>query len=333
MAGQARAALQVAFTWMKQIGTEPESSAPSLVALLALVPSAAAGILLFRLAAAEVLAIAVAAGLLAHLAARLIGQPLDGTPLLPAVVAVALIGAGAGLPWAAVVAVVAAGFELGRARFLPGARLQTGLVAYSLVLLLSRGRLADYLPPEGRATPEPIRAWLHNAPAIDPMRLYAGNVAGPILATSLLAVALGTAWLWYSRRLSLLVVITFVLGALVPIIYFRWSPGVQLDSGPLWFVAALVLADRRTLPNSAVGRPLAGFLAGLVALGARSRGFAIEAAPVAVAGIQVLTVALQGLTWVNSHRTETYLRLRDLREATMALTRAQRPPRHAQPPS
>jgi hypothetical protein len=322
----------VALSWTKRIGVEPESAGPSFVALLALAPAAAAGVLLFGLVALEVLAVAVAAGLLAHLAARQIGQPLDGTPVLPAVVAVALIGSGAALPWAVALAVVAAGFELGRTRFLPGARLQVGIVAYAAVLLLSRGGLADYAVRGGRQMAEPIRAWLSGAPAIDPMSLYVGNVPGPLLATSMLAVAVGTAWLWYSRRLSILVVLTFLVGALVPIVYFRWPPGPQLDSGPLWFVAALVLADRRTLPASPVGRPLVGLLAGLIGVGARSRGFAIEAALVAVAGMQVLTISVQGLTWVNSHRIETRLRLRELREAMVALTRSHRP-RHVQPPS
>jgi NQR2, RnfD, RnfE family len=315
-------------SWLRRVGIEPESSPPSLVAGLALAPPVIAGVLLFRLTALEMLAIAAAAGLAAHLAARLLDQRLDGTPLLPAFVGVAIVGSGAPLPWAAVVAAAAAAFELGRARFLPAARLQVGLVAYALVLLLSSGGPAVYQTPAGVPMAEPILLWLQSgggqAP-VDPVRLYVGNVAGPVFATSMLAVAVGAAWLWYSRRLSLLVVLTFLAGALVPILLQRWSAAYQLDSGPLWFAAALVLADRRTLPASRIGRPLVGLLAGAVALGVRARGFAVESALVTVAAMQVLTVSAQGLVWVRRHGDETRARLREAREAVRAVGRPHRP--------
>ncbi len=137
----------------------------------------------------------------------------------------------------------------------------------------------------------------------------------------MLAVAIGVAWFWYARRLSLLIVLTFLAGASVVILRQRWPAG-YLDSGPLWFAAALVLADRRTLPASTIGRPLVGFLTGIAALGVRTRGFGVEASLVAVAGMQVLTVALQGLDWVRRHRAETWARLR---EAVLALGRQSRP--------
>jgi hypothetical protein len=219
------------------------------------------------------------------------------------------------------VAIVAAVFELGRARLLPAARLQVGILAYAVVLMISRGGPGASVTPVGVA-----------AAPVDPMRLYVGDVAGPILATSLLAVAVGAAWLWYSRRLSLLVVLTFLAGALVPIGLQRWSSGYQLESGPLWFAAALVLADRRTLPASGVGRPLLGFVTGAAALGVRTRGLAIEASLAAVAWMQVLGVIVQGLDWVRGHRGETAARLRDLRDAVRALGRADRT-RAAHPPS
>jgi NQR2, RnfD, RnfE family len=297
--------------WLKRAGVEPESCPPSLVAGLALAPPVVVGLLLFRLTALEDLAVAVAAGLAAHLAARLLDQPLDGTPLLPALVGVALVDAGAPLPWTAAVAVAAAGLELGRGRFLPGARLQVGLVAYELVLLLARGDPA--LSGTGAVGPD------------SPVRLYVGNVAGPVFATSVLAVAIGAAWLWYARRLSLLVVLTFLAGALAAVASRHWSAAYRLDSGPLWFAAALVLADRRTLPASALGRPLAGFVAGVAAFEARSRGLALEPAPLAVAAVQLLTVAVQGAVWVRGHGDETRARLREVRDGVLALGRPNRP--------
>jgi Na+-transporting NADH:ubiquinone oxidoreductase subunit NqrB len=299
-----------------------------MVAVVALAPPVVVGILLFHLVALEMLAIALAAGLVASLVAWIMGQPLPAAPLLSALVGVALVGSGALLPWVVAVAVGAAGFEVARSRFVPAARVQVGLLAYALVLLVSQGTAASYVNPSGERIPEPIRLWLQagdgRAP-VDPVHLYVGNVAGPVFATSVLAVAVGAAWLWYSRRLSLLIVLTFLAGAMVPIAVWSWSAGYQLDSGPLWFVVALVLADRRTLPASAVGRPLLGFLAGLVALAARARGLAIESALVTVAGMQVLAAAIQGLDWVRHNGDETRARLRELRAATLAIGRMNRP--------
>ena len=127
-------------------------------------------------------------------------------------------------------------------------------------------------------------------------------------------------------------VITFLIGALVPIAVERWSPVYQLESGPLWFAAALVLADRQSLPASGVGRPLLGLLTGAAALAVRARGLAIEASLAAVAWMQLVNVIVQGLNWVRGHRQETWTRLRELREAAAALSRSSRP-RPAQPPS
>jgi NQR2/RnfD/RnfE family subunit of NADH-ubiquinone oxidoreductase len=299
-----------------------------MVAVVALAPPVVVGILLFHLVALEMLAIALAAGLVASVVARIMGQPLPAAPLLAALVGVALVGSGALLPWVVAVAVGAASFEVARSRFVPAARVQVGLLAYALVLLVSQGAAATYVSPSGARISEPIRLWLQagdgQAP-IDPVHLYVGNVAGPVFATSMLAVAVGAAWLWYSRRLSLLIVLTFLAGAMVPIVTRSWSAGFQLDSGPLWFVVALVLADRRTLPASTIGRPLLGFLAGLVALGARARGLAIESALVTVAGMQVLAAAVQGLDWVRHNGDETRARLRELRAATLAIGRMKRP--------
>src|SRR5205814_10234890 len=104
---------------------------------------------------------------------------------------------------------------------------------------------------------------------IDPVRLYVGNIPGPVFATSLLAIAIGVAWLAYARRVSLVVLIGFMVGSLVAIYSLHWDPLFQLDSGPTWFVAALILADRRLLPDAWALRPALGFAAGLFAVGLR----------------------------------------------------------------
>jgi NQR2, RnfD, RnfE family len=309
--------------FLRRFAVAPESVAPALLIGVALLPPVVVGLVLFRVVALEMLGVAVVAAGAAHVAQRLLRWPGTATPGLAAVVGVALVGPRAPLPWTAAIAATAAGLELARSRYVAGARLQAGVLAYALVLLVSRGAPAAYGSP-GSLDPmaESIRFWLQSSGGgpfpIDPVRLYVGNVAGPVFATSLLAVAVGAAWLWYSRRLSLLAVLAVLAGALVPIQAQHWSAGYQLLSGPLWFVAALVLADRRTLPSSPVGRPLLGVATGAIAVGARARGFAIEAVPVTVAAVQVLAATMQGAAWLNRNRQVTASRLRELRDAVHA---------------
>src|SRR5207302_4187364 len=125
-----------------------------------------------------------------------------------------------------------------RARYVAGARLRAGLIAYAVVLLASRGGPAAYLAPDGMGpAAEPIRYWLQVGGQwpVEPVRLYVGNVPGPVFATSLLAVAVGVDWLWYARRLSLLVVLTFLAGAAAAVELAHLPGGINLLSGPLWF--------------------------------------------------------------------------------------------------
>jgi NQR2/RnfD/RnfE family subunit of NADH-ubiquinone oxidoreductase len=270
----------------------PETASPTTVLAVALAPSLLAGLVLFRTPAAEILAVALVAGGAVHLAARVLGLQMRDSPVLASVVGVALVGPGTALAWAGLVALAAALLELARVRLAPAARLQTGLLAYVAALLVGGGLVTAYLnPATGSPLAEPIRVW-HDLSAtgqtpIDPIKLYVGNVPGPVFATSLLAAVIGAAWLWYARRMSVLVLAAFTAGAAVAIVYYRWSVPYQLISGPLWFTAALVLADGRQLPDSRVGRPLIGFSAGLLALAARSRGLAIESTMEAVAAVQV----------------------------------------------
>jgi len=305
---------------LKQLGIDPDRADPSVVVIVALTPSIVTGVLFFRLPAVEMLAIAVGVALAAYVAARFRNDRLDAVPLLPALVAVALVGPGASLLWVAAVALVAVGLELARHRYTPGARLQVGLVAYSLLWVVSRGATAVYLNP-GSTTPtaEPIRFWQAyfggGQTPIDPVRLYVGNVAGPVFATSVLATAVGGAWLWYSRRMSLLVALTFVIGVTVPIVITGWSPGYQLLSGPMWFAAALLLADRRDLPRSPLGRPLVGLVAGATAMWLRARGLAIESTLAAMAAVQVGVVGIQGTVWLGRNPRQVRVRLQELRSA------------------
>jgi hypothetical protein len=290
---------------LERVVVDPVPTSAALVTGVALLPCVIAGLILFRLVAVEMLVIGMATTMAGVLAARLLRLP-SGPLVAPALVGIGLLGASAPVMWAAIVAALVVGIELARARAVPGAKLQVGLLAYALALLASHSGVAAYVTPGLGLAAQAVQA------PIDPVRLYVGNVPGPIFATSLLAVAIGAAWMWYSRRLSLLVVMTFTAGAALAIERLGMSPSFVFVSGPLWFAGAIILADRATLPSSPIGRPLMGLVAGALAVGARTRGLGVEAAPLAVATLQAVSMLLQGMGWAIGHRAQARARLREL---------------------
>src|SRR5450759_4916877 len=301
----------------------PASLPNDLITGIALAPPVIAGLVIFKVPALEMLAVALAVGTAGQIAAYLLWRkhiPLtQASTLIAAIFGVALIGAGATLATSIEIAILATILELTRARYIPAIRAQAGLLAYAAIALITRGApFAYFNPANGKAFGDPINVWYHffspaSAP-IDPIRLYVGNVPGPAFATSMLAIAIGAAWFAYARRVSLVVLITFLLGALVPIYAFRWDYLFQLDSGPMWFVAARLLADRRLLPGSWAIRPVLGFGAGLLAVGLRRSGYGIEASFFTVAGVQAIMAIFVLLFWGGSLTSERWKRNRRLRE-------------------
>lgn len=301
---------------------KPASLPADLITGIALAPPVIAGLIIFKAPALEMLAIALAIGAVGQGFAQLVWRKhsprVRASPLIAALFGVALVGVGAALLTAVEIALMAAVLELLRARFIPGIRAQAGLLAYACVALISRGAPFKYInPASGLPFGDPIGVWYHffgpaSAP-IDPIRLYVGNVPGPVFATSLLAVAIGAAWFAYARRLSLVVLITFLAGGLLAVKTLRWDYMFQLDSGPMWFVAALALADRRLLPGSWAIRPVIGFAAGFLAVGLRRSGYGIEAAFFTVAAIQAVTALLVVAYWGFSVSVERWKRERRVR--------------------
>lgn len=309
--------------WLDRAAFKPTSLPDDLVTGLALLPTVVAGIVIFRVPAAQMLGAALAAGsigvLIGYWFLRRQFRRSFASPLLAAVFGVALIGVGAGLAVAVEIAALAVVLEVLRVRYLPAIRAQTGLLAYAAVALLTRGLPFAYVnPANGAPFGEPIATWYRffspaSAP-IDPIRLYVGNVPGPVFATSLLAVAVGVAWLAYARRVSLVVLVAFLAGAGLAIYTFHWDPLFQLDSGPTWFVAGLLLADRRLLPDSWSIRPVLGFACGLFAVGLRHNGYGIEAAFFTVAAVQAVMAVLVIVYWAGSLALERWKRTRRLRQ-------------------
>ena len=316
--------------WLDRAAFKPATLPDDLVTGIALLPAVFAGLVIFRLPAAQMLAIAAGAGALGLIASRWIWRSQfahgGASPLLAAVFGVALVGAGAGPAVTAYVAGLAVVLELLRARFMPAIRAQAGLIAYALIAIATRGASSAYVnPANGAPFGDPLATWYQFfSPAsspIDPVRLYVGNVPGPVFATSLMAVAVGVAWLAYARRVSLVVLFGFFVGGLLAVYTLLWDPLVQLDSGPTWFVAGLILADRRLLPDSWAVRPTLGFAAGLFAIGLRRppqgtwlAGHGLEIAFFTVALIQVVMAIVVVVVWSASLSMENWRRTRRLRQ-------------------
>lgn len=312
-----------AAAWLDRAAFKPASLPDDLVTGIALTPPVIAGLVIFRFPAFQMLLIAVGVGAGAQLLTRWLWRHAaprpPASPLVAAVFGVAFAGAGAGLVVTAEIAVLAVVLEVVRARYLPAIRAQAGLLAYAAIALITRGASYVYLNPStGRSFADPIGIWYRffspDSAPIDPVRLYVGNVPGPVFATSLLAVAIGIAWLAYARRVSLVVLIAFLCGAMLSIYWFHWDYVFQLDSGPTWFVAGLLLADRRNLPGSWALRPLIGLAAGGLAVGLRRNGYGIEAAILTVAAIQAVMAVLVVAVWGASAGIERWRRTRRLRQ-------------------
>jgi hypothetical protein len=307
--------------WLDRAAFSPASLPDDLITGIALAPPVAAGLIIFKLPAVEMLAVALAVGVAAHLVGRWVWRRDLPRPqpsaLIAAVVGVALVGPGASLVTSIVIAALAVILELLRARYIPAIRAQAGLLAFAVVALITRGAPLAYInPASGRSFPDPIAIWYvqPSLPAsYNAITLYVGNVAGPVFATSLLAVAIGIAWLAYARRLSLVVAVGFLAGAAVSIAAFHWEYVVHLDSGPTWLVAGILLADRRSLPSSWAIRPVLGFGAGLLAVGLRAGGYGIEAAFLTVAGVQAVMAVVVVVLWAASTGRERWQRNQRLR--------------------
>lgn len=309
--------------WLDRAAFKPATLPDDLITAIALAPAVIAGLVLFRTAAFEMLGVALIAGAIgvgvAHWLCRGHRPHPGAGPLIAAIFGVALVGSGASIIVTAEVAVLAVVLEVVRVRYVPVIRAQAGLIAYGAIALATRGGTFAYInPANGKPFGDPIATWYHffspaSAP-IDPIRLYVGNVPGPVFATSLLAVAIGVAWLAYARRVSLAVLCAFLVGAVVAINTFHWDMLFQLDSGPTWFVAGLLLADRRLLPESWAVRPLLGFAAGLFAVGLRRQSYGIEAAFFTVVAVEAVMVVLVVALWSISSTLERWKRERRLRQ-------------------
>src|SRR5260370_31233933 len=100
---------------------------------------------------------------------------------------------------------------------------------------------------DGHRLDDPLLLWYKLQIVMEPVKPYVGNAPGPIGVTSAAAVLVGVTYLWYTRKISLGVVVGFLCGVAALAIAIRSDLGFQLASGPSLFLAGYVAADRRRL--------------------------------------------------------------------------------------
>ncbi len=124
--------------------------------------------------------------------------------------------------------------------------LHPALIVFGILFLIQRQLGFGYVNPfDGRHLDDPLLLWYKLQIVIDPVKLYVGNVPGPIGVTSAGAVLVGVTYLWYTRRISLGLVVGFICGVAALALVIRSDIGFQLAFGPSLFLAGYVAADRR----------------------------------------------------------------------------------------
>ena len=122
------------------------------------------------------------------------------------------------------------------------------LIVFAVLYLVQLPLQIGYTNPfDGHRLDDPLLLWYKLQIVIDPVKLYVGNAPGPIGVTSAAAVLFGVTYLWYTRKVSLGVVVGFLCGVAGVAIAIRSDLGFQLASGPSLFLAGYIAADRRRL--------------------------------------------------------------------------------------
>lgn len=265
----------------------PESTPPAVAFGLGLAPALLLSLLFFLDLAAGILAAAVvtavllaAAGALVRPSQRALARYSRGTG--PTLVYALLVAAFAAprLPLPLLAAVIAGVVVADHivAAHLPGVLVSPALLGVAVLAVLQYRLQIPYTNPlDLRPLPEPFALVAETHRSIDPIKLYVGNVPGPVAATSAAAVLLGWAYLSYARRVAAGALAGFAAAVLAAALAMRLDPILQLVSGPSIFVTALLVGDRRHLRAPGGFVVGMGVLAGLLTIGLRLQGQALNA--------------------------------------------------------
>ena len=256
--------------------TQPEVVDEDLLRLIAAMLLAAGGVFFFRLRAVTELAACLAGGALVllilwggfhRLGVRALGGFWPGTPrgLAVAVMVFCLLPPDIPLLLASLLAVLAVAVEAVEKKALVPLALGGVTVAWLLAWLWQSRTGSPYIAPfDFHVLDEPVTLWVRFQRDIDPVRLYAGQVAGPLGATSFGLAAIATLLLSYARAISWHLVLAFYLPVLVVSLLGQRPLPVYLLNAPALVFVALVAADSRRLPRSAAWRLVAGLLGGII---------------------------------------------------------------------
>src|SRR5437879_6916247 len=124
-------------SWLDRAAFKPATLPDDLVTAIALIPPIAAGLIIFKLPALQMLAIAAAAGTLGLIAARVLMRGQSRHPgisvLLAPLFGVSLVGTGASFIVTIEVAVLAVVVDFRRAQYIPTLPAQPGVRAYAAI--------------------------------------------------------------------------------------------------------------------------------------------------------------------------------------------------------
>ena len=157
--------------------------------------------------------------------------------------------------------------------------LHPALIVFGILFIIQRELGIGFVNPfDGRHLEDPLVLWYKLQIVIDPVKLYVGNVPGPIGVTSAGAVLVGMIYLWYTRKISLGLIAGFLCGVAAVALAIRSDLGFQLASGPSLFLAGYVAADRRRVLLSERFTFLFGAAAGVITMILRWYGGGQQAA-------------------------------------------------------
>ncbi len=274
-------------TRLTELVVTPEAIPAGLAFTFALIPPFALALWFYRHLALALLATAVCVATVWTVVEYALrrGRNLPGwlgRGAQPALVCGLLVVAFAAprMPLPVVGVIVAATIAIERvlAPVLPRSFLSAPLVGAAALVLAQHRLGVPYTNPfDLRPLAEPFALVAESHRAIDPIKLYVGNVPGPLAATSAAAILVGWSYLWYARRVAGGMLASFAVATVAAAVALRQDPILPLVSGPVLFVTALLAADRRHLPAPRAFVIGLGFLAGLLTVGLRSRGQRLDA--------------------------------------------------------
>ncbi len=292
---------------------QPEHLSYDIAYGLALVPPLATGIFFFRRSAVLLIALCFLTGIVCLLALQLARLTISlpawvgyraNHPLVASLIVACFLSPqspawlGVSLVLLLVILDHVVWPQLGRVMVHPA------LVVFGILFIVQRQLPVGFVNPfDGRRLDDPLSLWHRLGLVIDPVKLYVGNVPGPIAATSGGALLLGIAYLWYARKISATVLTGFLVGVAAAALAYRFDLAFQLASGPALFLTGYLACDRRRVIVPDRFALIAGAAAGVATVVLRNYGQGQQATwqSLLAVGI-VVTLALKLQAFVSRRR-------------------------------